>query len=152
MPGIFTATLLLYAHVLLYKSDEFPLLPNAADLGRGTLMSARNRPPPRVSVGTAMLPYGWRRGGCVGGGIVDVTSWRRSKEVNWCSILPRIAHSQASRFSWNGDWQVAKYQVDLVKVRQAFRCFRCISIQNRSRLFVNCVHVFGLKVQSSEPC
>ena len=136
IPGVFTVTLLLYRHIPLHRDDEFPARPDTADPGRGMLMSARNRPPPRLSVGAAMPPHGWRQGGGVGSGIGDVTSWRRSKEIMCCSILSRIAHSQASRFSGNGDWQVAGYQVDLVKVRQAFRSFRCIAILNRSRLSV----------------
>jgi hypothetical protein len=130
--------LLVYRHIPLYRDDEFPPHPNTADRGRGMLMSARNRPPPRLSVGAAMPPYGWRLGGGVDGGTGDVTSWRRSKDMICCSILWHMAHSQASRFSGNGDWQVAGYQVDLVKVRQAFRCFRCLAILHLSRYVIPC--------------
>jgi hypothetical protein len=85
IPRVFTAMLLLYRHIPLHRDDEYPPRPNTADRGRGMLTSARNRPPPRLSVGAAMPPHGWRQGGGVGGGTGDVTSWRRSKEMICCS-------------------------------------------------------------------
>ena len=82
----------------------------------------------------------------------DVTSWRRYKEMICCSILSRIAHSQASRFSGNGDWHVAGYQVDLVKVREAFRCFPLHRDTKSFVIICHSMHVFCFKVRNSEPC
>jgi hypothetical protein len=147
----FTITLLSYRHVPLHRYEEFLPLPNTADLGPGMLISARNRPPLWLSVGATMPPHGWRQGGGVGGGTGAVTCWRRSKEMICCSILSRIAHSQAWRFSENGDWQLAEYQVDLVKVRSNL-LFPPHPDAESFVIICHSVHVFGFKVQNSELC
>jgi hypothetical protein len=57
----------------------------------------------------------WRGEGAAGsvGGCWNVTSWRLASRTGQLYY----SHSQAPRLSWNGDMQVGKYRVDLVKVR-----------------------------------
>jgi len=94
--------LLLYRHIPLHRDDEYPPRPNTADRGRGMLMFARNRPPPKLSVGAAMPPHGWGQGDGVGGGTGDVTSWRRSKEMICCSNT--IAHRSFTSLEVFWEW------------------------------------------------